>query len=90
MTRKAFDQIAEGLEEALAVARGDAEPFRLHVPSEIDVKAIRARTGLSQRTSPPPSPSGWISSSSGNRDARVRCRPCGPTCCSSTPTPPRW
>lgn len=49
MSKKAFDQIAEGLGEALAVARGDAKPFKLHVPSEIDVKAIRARTGLSQK-----------------------------------------
>ncbi|MBU4530159.1 MAG: transcriptional regulator [Hoeflea sp.] len=49
MSKKAFDQIAEGLEEALAVVRGEAEPFKLHVPSEIDVKAIRARTGLSQK-----------------------------------------
>ena len=49
MSKKVFDQIAEGLEEALAVARGDAKPFKLHVPSEIDVKAIRARTGLSQK-----------------------------------------
>lgn len=49
MSRKVFDQIAEGLNEALAVARGDAEPFKLHVPSEIDIKAIRQKTGLSQK-----------------------------------------
>lgn len=49
MSKKVFDQIAEGLNEALAVARGEAEPYKLHVPAEIDVKAIRARTGLSQR-----------------------------------------
>jgi putative transcriptional regulator len=49
MSKKVFDQIAEGLNEALAVARGEAEPYKLHVPSEIDVKAIRARTGLSQK-----------------------------------------
>jgi putative transcriptional regulator len=49
MSKKVFDQIAEGLNEALAVARGEAEPYRLHIPAEIDVKAIRARTGLSQR-----------------------------------------
>jgi len=48
MTRKARDQIAEGLREAIAVARGEAEPARLHVVTEIDAKAIRARTGLSQ------------------------------------------
>jgi putative transcriptional regulator len=49
MTKKAFEQIAEGLNEALAVARGEAKPYRLHVPAEVDVKAIRARTGLSQK-----------------------------------------
>lgn len=49
MSRKVFDQIAEGLREALVVARGEAEPYKLHVPAEIDVKAIRARTGLSQK-----------------------------------------
>lgn len=49
MSKKVFDQIAEGLQEALAVARGDAEPYKLHVPAEIDVKAIRGKTGLSQK-----------------------------------------
>lgn len=49
MSKKVFEQIAEGLEEALSVARGDAAPYRLHVPSEIDVKAIRARAGMSQK-----------------------------------------
>ena len=48
MSKKVFDQIAEGLNEALAVARG-AEPYKLHVPAEIDVKAIRMRTGLTQK-----------------------------------------
>src|SRR5690606_32814638 len=41
--------IAEGMQEALAVARGEAEPYKLHVPAEIDVKAIRSKTGLSQK-----------------------------------------
>ncbi|MEY9198331.1 putative transcriptional regulator [Sinorhizobium fredii] len=49
MSKKVFDQIAEGLNEALAVARGEAEPYKLHVPAEIDVKAIRMRTGLTQK-----------------------------------------
>lgn len=34
MSKKVFDQIAEGLNEALAVARGEAEPYKLHVPAE--------------------------------------------------------
>jgi putative transcriptional regulator len=49
MSRKAFDQIAEGLNEALQIARGEAQPFRLHVPAEIDVKAIRTKLGMTQR-----------------------------------------
>lgn len=48
MTKKAFDQIAEGLTEALAIARGQKKPAKLYVPSEIDVRAIRARLKLSQ------------------------------------------
>ena len=48
MSKKAFEKIAEGLTEALAIARGQAKPARLHVPAEIDVRAIRRRTGLSQ------------------------------------------
>ncbi|UHD44899.1 transcriptional regulator [Aureimonas altamirensis] len=49
MSKKVFDQIAEGLHEAIAVARGESAPYKLHVPAEIDVKAIRAKTGLSQK-----------------------------------------
>lgn len=48
MSKKAFDKIAEGLNEALAVARGQAEPARLHVPADVDVRAIRRKTGFSQ------------------------------------------
>ncbi len=48
MSKKVFDQIAAGLGEALAVARGEKKPYKLHVPAEIDVKAIRLKTGLSQ------------------------------------------
>jgi putative transcriptional regulator len=48
MSKKAYEKIAEGLSEALAVARGEAKPAKLHVPAEIDVRAIRNRLGLSQ------------------------------------------
>jgi putative transcriptional regulator len=40
MTKKAFDKIAAGLDEAIAIARSEAQPARLHVPAELDVKAI--------------------------------------------------
>ena len=48
MSKKAFDKIAAGLSEAIAIARGDVKPARLHVPAELDVKTIRGKTGLSQ------------------------------------------
>jgi putative transcriptional regulator len=39
-----------GLEEALAFARGegDLSQYRVHIPVELDVKAIRKKTGLTQ------------------------------------------
>ena len=48
MTKSAFDKIAAGLTDALAITRGEAEPARLHVPAELDVKTIRSKTRLSQ------------------------------------------
>ena len=48
MTKRAFDKITAGLTEAIAVARGEAKPASLHVPAELDVKAVRGKTGLSQ------------------------------------------
>ena len=50
MTKKAFDKIAEGLEEAVAIARNELprETYRIHEPYDIDVRAIRRGTGLTQ------------------------------------------
>jgi putative transcriptional regulator len=48
MSKKAFDQIMEGLNEALEVARGNAKPSKLHVPPEVNVRAIREKLKLSQ------------------------------------------
>jgi putative transcriptional regulator len=48
MTKAAFDKIAEGLTEALEIARGTVEPRRLYVPPEIDVRGIRAKAGMTQ------------------------------------------
>ena len=48
MSKKAFDKISEGLHEALEIARGTIKPAALHVPAELDVRAIRLKTGLSQ------------------------------------------
>ena len=49
MSKSVFDQISEGLAEAVAVAEGKADAFALHVPDQVDVRAIRHRAGMSQK-----------------------------------------
>lgn len=49
MTKKAFERISASLDEAIAIAKGQAEPARLHIPAELDVKSIRRKAGLSQQ-----------------------------------------
>jgi putative transcriptional regulator len=47
--KKVSDRVLQGLREAAAHARGDNVPgLRLHIPRDVDVGAIRRRTGLSQ------------------------------------------
>lgn len=43
-------RILQGAREALAFAQGKADPalYRIHVPADIDVKALRHELGLSQ------------------------------------------
>lgn len=48
MGKKAFDKIAEGLTEALSIARGESKPAKLHVPAEISVRSIRQKVQMSQ------------------------------------------
>ncbi len=48
MSKKAFSKIAEGLTEAFSIARGESKPAKLHLPAEINVRAIRKKTGLAQ------------------------------------------
>ena len=50
MTSKVAESIRRGLEEALAYAEGaaDASRYGIHVPADIDVKAIRTRLNLTQ------------------------------------------
>jgi putative transcriptional regulator len=47
---KVGDRIRRGLEEALAYANGTADTsrYRIHVPADIDVKAIRTRPNMTQ------------------------------------------
>jgi putative transcriptional regulator len=50
MTKRAFDKIMEGLDQARAYLEGtaDQQRYRVHVPAKVDVKKIRRRLGLSQ------------------------------------------
>ena len=50
MTKRAFDKIMEGLDQARAYLEGTADRrrYRIHVPEKVDVRKIRARLGLSQ------------------------------------------
>ncbi len=45
------ESIRRGLEEALAYAEGTADlsRYKVHIPLQIDVKAIRTRLGLTQQ-----------------------------------------
>ena len=47
-SRSAFEKIADGLTEAMAIAKGEAHPAKLFVPPEISVKLIRKKQELSQ------------------------------------------
>ncbi len=50
MSKAVFDDIAAGLEDAISIARGDADPetYRVHVPRALDVRAIRKKLDLTQ------------------------------------------
>ncbi len=45
---KAGESILRGAREALDYAGGENKGYMVHVPDVVDVKAIRARSGLSQ------------------------------------------
>ena len=52
MTKRAFDKIMTGLDQARAYLEetADKKRYRVHVPKKIDVKKIRTRLGLSQES----------------------------------------
>lgn len=41
-------RLIEAAKEAVAIAREEGAPAHVHVPAELDVKAIRRKIGLSQ------------------------------------------
>lgn len=50
MSNEAFKSIAGGLQDAIAIAEGTADPatYRIHIPSTVDVKALRRRKKMTQ------------------------------------------
>lgn len=50
MSRKAADRIERSLRQAIAFVEGTADvtKFRVHIPREIDVRAIRDKLGMTQ------------------------------------------
>lgn len=44
----AFNSIKKGLQEAIAHANGDERGVRMHMPRAVDVKAVRAKLGMTQ------------------------------------------
>ncbi|QDX82059.1 transcriptional regulator [Denitratisoma sp. DHT3] len=44
----AFESIKQGLKEAIAHAQGETQGVRVHRPRAIDVKAVRAKVGMTQ------------------------------------------
>ncbi len=50
MSKKVFDEIKAGLEDAVAYAKGDKTRGRAQtiIASKVNVKAIRSKTGLTQ------------------------------------------
>ena len=45
---KAFNRIKQGLQEAMAHAGGRVQGVRVHRPRPVDVKALRAKVGMTQ------------------------------------------
>jgi putative transcriptional regulator len=43
-----FEQMMDGLNDVEAFLAGEQEGFKVHVPKEVDVKAIRNRLGMTQ------------------------------------------
>jgi putative transcriptional regulator len=51
MTRKAFESIMAGFDDAMAYSRGDQSRARTHrvaVPKQVNAKAVRRKLGMSQ------------------------------------------
>ncbi len=49
MDNALFDDLVQSLKEANSIAKGETEPARRFVVKRLDVKAIRAKTGYTQK-----------------------------------------
>ena len=51
MSKKIYEDIAAGLRDAITIVRGEADPstYRVHIPAEIDTRAIRDALKLTQK-----------------------------------------
>ncbi len=74
MTKRTFDKIKAGLDDARAYLDGTADKrrYRVHVSETIDVKKIRARLGLSQQPLRRPTASRYRPCAIGNKAAAAR------------------
>jgi putative transcriptional regulator len=47
-------RMIKAMDEAIAIAKGEADPstYRVHVPSSIDVRAVRLKLKMTQASSP--------------------------------------
>jgi putative transcriptional regulator len=50
MSKGVAEGILRGARQALAIARGEADPrtYRVHIPHEIDTRRIRTKLGMTQ------------------------------------------
>lgn len=48
MDKELFEQLTQGMKEAIAIAKGDMKSSRVFTVEPPDVKAVREKTGLSQ------------------------------------------
>lgn len=72
---KTFDMIMRGLGEVEEYLDGEREGYAVHIPDEVDVKAIRQKLHLSQPNSPQRSVFPWAGSGTGSRSAFRSTRP---------------
>jgi hypothetical protein len=62
-------RVIESMEEAVAIAKGELpeDAYRVHIPEDVDVKAIRNRLGLPRCLFPPVSDCPFTQFVIGNR-----------------------